>query len=209
MNENHDIPFTYGQEDDIEVELASAWERIAAALLNNIFTFLASLPLIGGLGWAVWQSFQENNLEEISWASLDTPAQTEMVLGWFSHPLFWLGLLILLIYGIVQCVFMSRDGQSIGKKLLNLKVIKQDGSEAGFVGVVLLREIVFNIGCGVLVGIFAALLQMDDAMANALTYAPTLICAIMLFTAAEKRTLQDWIAGTVVVKLPPKHKVKR
>lgn len=204
MSEHQYIPFTYGQEDDIEVEIAGAWERIAAAILNNIFTTLAALPLIGGLGFVVWQSFKEYGLADGGWDSLAPSTQTEMVIGWFSHPIFWIGLLVLLIYGIIQCVLMSRSGQSIGKKLLNLKVIKQDGREAGFVGVVLLREIVFNIGCGALVGIFAAFLQMSDALANFLTYLPTLICAIMLFAAVERRTLQDWIAGTIVVKLPKK-----
>lgn len=196
-------------EDEIEVELAGGWERIGAALLNNIFTMIAAIPLFGGMVAAVIQGRKQFNLENNDFESLESAQQLEILGSIFSNTWFLLGLLILLVYTIAQCYYMSRDGQSFGKKLLNLKVIKQNGEDAGFVGVVLLREIVFNLGCAVILGVLGALLAFGDMVQQLLGYIPTLICAIMLFAAADKRTLQDWIAGTVVVKLPRVRKVRR
>lgn len=192
-------------DDEIEVELAGAWERIGAALLNNVFTALACIPMFGGLIAAAFKS--QDVLE--SYADMDNEEQFALLGQWLTNNWFLFGLLLFIIYGITQCYYMSRDGQSFGKKLLNLKVIKQNGEDAGFVGVVLLREIVFNIGCGVVLGILGALLRLGDAVQGVFGYIPTIACVIMLFAAAESRTLQDWIAGTVVVKLPRVRKTRR
>ncbi|XXQ67525.1 RDD family protein [Neisseriaceae bacterium B1] len=196
-------------EDEIEVELAGGWERIGAALLNNIFTMIAAIPMFGGMVAAVIQGREKFNVENNNFESLNSEQQLEIFGSIFSNTWFLLGLVVLLVYAIAQCYYMSRHGQSFGKKLLNLKVIKQNGDDAGFVGVVLLREIVFNLGCAVILGVLGALLAFGDMVQQLLGYIPTLICAVMLFAAADKRTLQDWIAGTVVVKLPRVRKVRR
>lgn len=192
-------------DDEIEVELAGAWERIGAALLNNIFTFLACIPMLVGL---ITAAFKSRDMLE-SYANLDDEELFALLEQWLTNNWFLLGLLILIIYGIAQCYCMSRNGQSFGKKLLNLKVIKQNGEDAGFVGVVLLREVVFNIGCAIILGILGTLLHLSDAIQNVFSYIPTIACVIMLFAATESRTLQDWIAGTVVIKLPRVRKMRR
>lgn len=194
-------PYEQHNHDDIEVELATGWERIAAALLNNIFILLASLPMIGGI-IAATISVRDNQMPLGDWETLETSQQMEFIGLILSHTWFLLGLLVLIVFGIVQCYYMSRDGQSIGKKLLNIKVIKENGDKAGFVGVVLLREIVFNLGCAIIIGVLTALFTFGSTLEQILGYLPTLICAVMLFIAKDNRTLQDWIAGTVVIKLP-------
>ena len=42
-------------------------------------------------------------------------------MGW----LMLLGLLVVVLYIIVQIYFMSRDGQSLGKKIMGIRVLKQ------------------------------------------------------------------------------------
>lgn len=189
--------------EQLEVELAGGWERIGAALLNNIFSTIAMIPIIVGffVGLMNIKDGDNWNIDEM-----------QIMLNKFNPLWFLVGLAIFLAYSIWQCVLMSTTGQSLGKKLLNLKVIKSDGSEAGFVGTVLLREVVYMVASAIAVGIVANLLFMmltlediskEVILNNLFSYIPTLICAVMLFTSRDRRTLQDKIANTVVIKLPP------
>lgn len=199
--------------EQLEVELADGWERIGAALLNNIFSTIAMIPMI--VGWFIgFVNIRDNG----NWNTVDD-MQTmlimliaQIMLNKFNPLWFLVGLAIFLAYSIWQCVLMSTTGQSLGKKLLNLKVIKSDGSEAGFVGTVLLREVVYMVASAIAVGIVSNLLFMmltlediykEIILNNLFSYIPTLICAVMLFTSRDRRTLQDKIANTVVIKLPP------
>lgn len=198
--------------EQLEVELADCWERIGAALLNNVFSTIAMIPMIVGffVGFVddnFWNNI--NNIDDMQTMLIMLIAQ--IMLNKFKPLWFLVGLAIFLAYSIWQCVLMSTTGQSLGKKLLNLKVIKSDGSEAGFVGTVLLREVVYMIASVIAVGIVSNLLFMmltpdtskEIILNNLFSYVPTLICAVMLFTSRDRRTLQDKIANTVVIKLPP------
>ena len=189
--------------EQLEVELADGWERIGAALLNNIFSTIAMIPMIVGffVGLMNIKDGDNWNIDEM-----------QILVDKFSPLWFLVGLAIFLAYSIWQCVLMSTTGQSLGKKLLNLKVIKSDGSEAGFVGAVLLREVVYMVASAIAVGIVVNLLFMmltledtskEMILNNSFSYIPTLICTVMLFTSRDRRTLQDKIANTVVIKLPP------
>ena len=122
--------------EQLEVELAGGWERIGAALLNNIFSTIAMIPMIVGF-FVGFVNIRDNG----NWNNID---DMQIMLNKFNPLWFLVGLAIFLAYSIWQCVLMSTTGQSLGKKLLNLKVIKSDGSEAGFVGTVLLREVVYS-----------------------------------------------------------------
>ena len=190
--------------EQLEVELAGGWERIGAALLNNIFSTIAMIPMIVGF-FVGFVNIRDNG----NWNNID---DMQIMLNKFNPLWFLVGLAIFLAYSIWQCVLMSTTGQSLGKKLLNLKVIKSDGSEAGFVGTILLREVVYMVASAIAVGIVSNLLFMmltlediykEIILNNLFSYIPTLICAVMLFTSRDRRTLQDKIANTVVIKLPP------
>ena len=46
-------------------------------------------------------------------------------------------------YAAIQAFFLTRDAQSLGKKMVGLRIVRQDdGGKPGFVSVVLLRECV-------------------------------------------------------------------
>lgn len=185
--------------EEIEVELASAWERIGAVLLNGVFLLLSFIPFFMAL--AIFQN------------------------GGKLSPIAFLFLLIPVGLQIYQLVLLSKHGYTLGKKILGIKVIKQDGDEAGFVYAFLLRELVYQFGIGMITGgiymvmmafmfsdITAAESQNTEAMLAQLFFLqgvnqilnliPPLVCVIMMFAHSERRTLQDLIASTVVVKLP-------
>ena len=183
-----DIPFSFGQTDEIEVDLASPWARMGAVVLNWLFGFLASTPLLGAT------FFVMKNIE-----------QNGSVI--FALPL---AMLIPLVYGIWQIVQYSRYGQTLGKKIVGIRVIREDGSNPGFMGVVL-REGVYNIILLAITLLIALPLGLTSKnVINIYIYGwilmfASLICVVMLFAVPDRRTLQDMLAKTVVIQLPKDH----
>lgn len=176
-----------GQE--IEVGIAGAGDRILAALLNQLFTFLILLvPFVGLIAFAVKNEGRIIGSEEI----------VGLLLGMTS---FWVGLAGILAYTVIQIYYMSRDGQSLGKKIMRIRVLKTDGRNPGFVGTVLVREIAWSV----LVAIIAAVigLAVGDNGENAINLLAFLANFVLLFMVKrDRRTLYDILADTVVVKLP-------
>ena len=164
---------------EIEVELASAGQRIGAYIINNVIWLVLMMVMV-----FVWS------------ALVYKPTEADIV-----KLSMWI-IVISIIYGAIQAIFMSRDGQSIGKKIMNIKVIDKDGETAGFVRNVLLRETVFNIICMVLSIPFT--IMVSEKAAQIPAFIALLICFVMLFVAADRRTLQDKLANTYVIQLPKK-----
>ena len=189
LQRNNPAPFGFGQTDEIEVDLASPWERIGAVLLNNIFSALTYAPIVV---WAFAVFFKEGSDSKMS------------KMGDGEAGILFLLFLIPLAFQIYQLVILSKHGHTLGKKLLRLKVIKTDGSHAGFVGAFLLREVVYYIGLFIVALICFLLLgeKAGEAASNIIYWLLSLVCIIMMFAHKERRTLQDLLAGTVVVKLP-------
>ncbi|MBI0067731.1 MULTISPECIES: RDD family protein [unclassified Snodgrassella] len=101
-----------------------------------------------------------------------------------------------------QWIMMSKTGQSFGKRIMKIKVINLDGRNPGFVGTVLIREILFQtiiiIFSYLLIEIFNLNPESTEKIFN---YLITFICFFMLFrTEANRRTLQDYLAKTIVIK---------
>lgn len=176
-----------GQE--IEVGIAGAGDRILAALLNQLFTFLILLvPFAGLIVFAIKNEGRIVGSEEI----------VGLLLGMTS---FWVGLAGILAYTVIQIYYMSRDGQSLGKKIMRIRVLKTDGRNPGFVGTVLVREIAWSV----LVAIIAAVigLAVGENGENAINLLAFLANFVLLFMVKrDRRTLYDILADTVVVKLP-------
>lgn len=176
-----------GQE--IEVGIAGAGDRILATLLNQLFTFLILLvPFAGLIVFAIKNEGRIVGSEEI----------VGLLLGMTS---FWVGLAGILAYTVIQIYYMSRDGQSLGKKIMRIRVLKTDGRNPGFVGTVLVREIAWSV----LVAIIAAVigLAVGENGENAINLLAFLANFVLLFMVKrDRRTLYDILADTVVVKLP-------
>ena len=188
LNNKSYIQLSDERSDELGVEIASPWLRMGAYIINLL------MPMILLISMAILapMSVRSKSLEMFLFLGVK-----------------W----ICIFYIIWQLVWMSKYGQSIGKRLLKIRVIKRDGSRAGFVKIVLLREVLFNIVLGLavkwattIVSIFIVndLPRLDMIiLSNMVASVVWVVCVIMLFQPKrDRRTLQDLLAGTVVVKLP-------
>ncbi|WP_159068666.1 RDD family protein [Neisseria wadsworthii] len=203
MNNLNSLPLP--EDNQIEVKIAPPGLRIGACALNILFSIIALIPLFATMVVLIiknseqFKGINENNPEAV-FSALSSV---------FAHPVFLLSILVYLVYGIWQIVIMSKHGQSLGKRLLKIKVIKSNGDEAGFLGTVLLREVVYNIAVSIIVALLVMIVSVLvsetalELLSNLISWLPNLICLVMLFNVKrDRRTLQDYVADTVVVKLP-------
>ena len=179
------------QTEIVDVHIASPGARVAAYLLNNLFTFLIWLPFIVMVVFTL-----DESKELVSESSLSNTPE-------YFAITFFISLAVYLVFGIFQLYYMSRDGQSLGKKIMDIRVLKSDGNNPGFEGTVLIREVVWALAVGVVVTIVS--LAISDTGGNLISLLIAFINFIMLFSVKRnRRTLYDMLADTVVVKLPPR-----
>ena len=191
-------------DDSNELTLATAVQRIVAWLINRVIEVVLMIPAFGLIIVLLFKSG----------GKLDDFENMQTVYA----SLFWgigLVMLLYLIYGVVQVYYMSKFGQSIGKKLMKIRVVRENGDVAGFVHNVLLREFVYGLICSVimmvLMGIFFAVFGLEansgvamvvDVLLQIVSYVPTIVCFIMLFMeSSQRQTLQDMLAKTYVVQV--------
>jgi uncharacterized RDD family membrane protein YckC len=113
-------------------ELAGRGARLGAVLLNGLINLAAVLP--GGILLGIGSSGQQGD-------TLTTPQP----MGIGLIQLIGIGLMLLggIALAIYQLMLYLRTGQTIGKKLMGVRVVKfTDGTNPGFGGLVGLREIV-------------------------------------------------------------------
>lgn len=130
----------------------------------------------------------------------------------------------ILLLRLVQTILMSKKGQSIGKLIMGIKVINYNGKKAGFARLVLVREVIFICLISMLLYNKFFSIKYFKRTINEIFYTNffsssdllyyklylklmncidpiVIICVIMLFIArSNRRTLQDYFAGTIVVK---------
>ncbi|WP_373754017.1 RDD family protein [Neisseria weixii] len=182
----------------IEVDLAPPMKRIGAVILNSVLNIAAYIPLIISV-----LAGESGYLQRVS-------ASKEMTLPEINMTWLMIGIAVLVVYGAVQIYFMSKDGQSLGKKMLGIRVLKTDGSNPGFFGTVFMREVAYYFLLGLAAGVIAYVAQsitgnpdMFDLLSNLIQLAAYVACVVMLFKVkSDRRTLQDYLANTVVVELP-------
>jgi uncharacterized RDD family membrane protein YckC len=152
--------------------LADRGARLLAALIDQVFVFVVCLPGIVMLGSVIFQAILNNgDIEDIS------PAQR--VAGGL---LMFLGLVIV---GTVQIWMLSTRGQTIGKRLMSVRIVLlANNANPGFVGAVLMRAVVPAIISAV--PFVGAIFSLVD------------VCFIF---RDDRRCIHDLIAGTKVVKV--------
>lgn len=182
---------------DMEFRLASPWKRIGAYILNSLIGLVAVIPMLLSL-----IPFLENKQGD------NTAILTSLGMGIVASLILGLGLLAW------QTIWMTQRGQSIGKRIVGIKVVDLNAQNPGFVGTVLLREVVYSlillvavIVLGVIFGIIMAIggtlenIERYTSLFDLIGYLPTLVCTAMLFNKKnQRRTLQDYLAKTMVVK---------
>lgn len=141
-------------------ELAGRWIRFAASLIDGVILAALIWPvLIFGFGL----SFQ-------TLATLGFGAKLLVVAGGF------------LCYVLVNGYLLHKSGQTVGKKLLGIRVVMLDGSPASLVTLTVMRQLSMQLLTLIpIAGSFAGLLD-----------------ALFIF-GKNRRCLHDLIAGTKVV----------
>ena len=164
-------------EYEMEVTLAEGWQRIVAGIIDWVLYSVFMIPMqlagvLAILGGAIGESWQ---------------AEEKLLLSGL--------VLVTIAFYIYQIVIMAKDGQSLGKKILGIRVITEDGENPGFVKYVLVRVLLFYF----LTAIAPAF--MGATVAQTVFWISVIVCVIMLFMENRNRqTLQDLLAKTLVIK---------
>ena len=165
----------------VELTPADRLTRLFAVLIDNVILALCVLPGAVLLGSAFFQIV-------IDASRGIQPDFTDIEPGrlLLGAALIGLGAFSLLI---VQIVMLSIRGQTIGKRLLGIRIVRNlDGSNPGFARAWLLRSLVVGL-IGMLIG---TLLPMVGNLFPIVNYG--------FIFRADRRCLHDLIADTKVVK---------
>ena len=225
----------YITKNNAKVELASPWQRIAAYLINitiyNLILYIGMhvynsrfeneyrIPESIGNPFGLWFFPDDDSIQLIHFLLNFIFADGSYDGSYDSFYVFWDILCPIFLFFIWQAVQMSLTGQSIGKKLMKIRVISTSGQSSGFAIIVFNREIIFNVITSIifvlvllLIGIILTELKPTEIISILFFISIFLlflykflfpfICFIMLFIKKTNyRTLQDYLAHTVVVKV--------
>ncbi len=151
-------------------ELAPRGSRLAAVMLDGFVGFICFMPAYV-MNFATIAQHARGNAIGI-WISL---AKTG---GWF-----YLGLIGALVVLAIDLTLLARNGQTIGKKLLGIKVVRVDGSRVSLFRVFFLRYV-----CNT----FLTLIPIAGSLYS-------LVDSLMIFSES-RRTVHDRIADTIVIR---------
>jgi uncharacterized RDD family membrane protein YckC len=168
----------------VDSNLAERGPRLLARAIDWAIEFAVAIPggvILGSeffkLGVAVMQGRQPD-IEELD--------MQRLILGGAVLAIAWLLLLV------VQVWMLSTRGQSIGKKLIGLRIVKVDGSSPGFVHAWLMREFLMSLAGGII-----SILPIVGPIMLRPALHVTDWCMIF---RDDRRCLHDLIAGTKVVR---------
>ncbi|WEN14790.1 RDD family protein [Rhodanobacter sp. AS-Z3] len=148
---------------DLENRKAGRAKRLGAALLDGLLSLIWLAPV----AWA-------------GYMFLDVRHGTKPAGPMFALMLLGLALMVTII--VVNCVMLHRTGQTIGKRALDIAVVRADGSRIGLSRYILLRVLpMMGLGMIPFVGKFTGLVD-----------------ALLIF-GKDKRCLHDIFADTIVV----------
>ena len=150
------------QVDDSEKPLASRWARLGASIIDSIIMMLVVMPVMyftGGFDGVV-----------------------EGVQPGFVY-MFSMGILSFIVFFVINYRFLVANGQTIGKKVLEIKIVDLNGNVPVFQPQLLIRYAVYILpGQIPVVGTIFSFVNV-----------------LFIFTK-EKRCIHDLVAKTKVVK---------
>jgi uncharacterized RDD family membrane protein YckC len=156
--------------------LAERGARLLAASIDELILLAISLPMvIGGIPALMALVTGTADIE-----SLDTMGVLRVMVG---GPGTIITVLALIAWCIVTAWLVATNGQSIGKRLVGIKVVRTDGSRASFARIFLLRNVV-------------------NGLPNLLPYVGLLYQLVdpLLIYQESRQCLHDKIADTTVVR---------
>ncbi|MCW8330946.1 RDD family protein [Photobacterium sp. SDRW27] len=152
-------------ENNLEaLELATKWSRLGASLIDGFIISVFTMPLIYFMG------------------GFDGVHQNPTVQAPLSMLLF--GAFIgVLLYAAINWKLLETKGQSIGKKLLKIRVVYLDGAQASRKDILLKRYCPY---------VFSAYIPFVGALVS--------LFNVLFIFGKQRRCLHDRLAGTKVVK---------
>jgi uncharacterized RDD family membrane protein YckC len=160
--------------------LAERGARLLAASIDELLLLAVSLPMIIGAMPAMMALVGGVVDGTADASSLDTMSVLRaMVTG----PGTIISVLALIAWCIITAWFVAANGQSIGKRLVGIKVVRTDGSRASFARIFLLRNVI-------------------NGLPNLLPYVGWLYQLVdpLLIYQESRQCLHDKIADTIVVR---------
>ena len=145
-----------------ENNMAGLGARLAAHMLDMLFYWVG--PVVSIIG-------------AISMAGKNKTEETNVI----AMTLVLAGIVLTLAVIVVNIVLLASNGQSIGKRLLGIRIVRMDGSPAGFGRIFFLRFFLVHVIMG---SVAFGLVPLVDTL--------------MIFRD-NRRTLHDEIADTHVV----------
>ncbi|HEV7611615.1 MAG TPA: RDD family protein [Steroidobacteraceae bacterium] len=154
--------------DEAASNLASRGARLAAVTIDGLLGFIGFMPAYV-MNFATLTQHARNPVA--AWIGIAKSG------GWF-----YVGVLLALVVLAIDLRLLARNGQTIGKKLLGIKVVRVDGSPVTLFRVFFLRYV-----CNTFIQ-FVPLLGSLYALVDDL----------MIF-GEKRRTVHDYIADTIVI----------
>jgi uncharacterized RDD family membrane protein YckC len=121
-----------------------------------------------------------------------------------SLTLLALPVLGVLLFQCFQWVLLAQDGQTIGKRLEGIRIVRNNGAPAGFLSAVFLRSMAMPLAAFVAQG--AASATDDGPLGLALSsvaqlFDLALTVDVLLILLPPRRALHDYLAGTRVIEV--------
>jgi uncharacterized RDD family membrane protein YckC len=156
--------------------LAERGARLLAASIDELILLAISLPMVFGAVPAIIAMVSGGTDPEL----LDT---SDVLRVMVRGPGTIITVLALLAWCVITAWLVAANGQSIGKRMVGIKVVRTDGSRASFARIFLLRNAV-------------------NALPNLLPYVGWLYQLVdpLLIYQESRQCLHDKIADTIVVR---------
>ncbi len=156
--------------------LAERGTRLLAASIDELILLAIALPMVAGAIPAL-VSLSGGG------ADIESLGTADVMQALLSGRGMTVSLFLLLIWCAVTTWLVANNGQSIGKRMVGIKVVRKDGSRASFARIFLLRNLVN---------------ALPDVI-PALGFVYQLVDPLFIFQHS-RRCLHDLIADTVVVR---------
>jgi uncharacterized RDD family membrane protein YckC len=164
---------------DLPFEKATRLSRLGAVLLDGL---IFSIPLIPSYATAV-RVMAQARPNGFTYAAVWSAMASAGIY-------FYAGLLINLVLIVITTVLVHRNAQTIGKKLVGIKVARTDGSRASLARIFWLRY---------LVGMVIMYLRFFGGLLAVASTLYGLVDACMIF-GDQRRCCHDYIADTIVIR---------
>jgi uncharacterized RDD family membrane protein YckC len=157
-----------------DVELAGRWHRLGGAILDSIAVMIISMPAM-----MIISNVYFPGAMDLSGSFKDSLMGADQSFGFVLANLGVTVGAFLLLNGYL----LVRDGQSIGKKVIGMRIVTLEGEIPPFTRVILLRHVLVML----------------------ITHIPTVgtflhLADVLFIFRRDKRCIHDHLAGTRVVK---------